>query len=202
LKTFIVETHGDGRSAYFSHYAGGAASCPLGVEGRSPALVNAEKFDGALESEEHIALKAMVAQMLAADAQFTGIGVEAIVHGRYGWRKPDLSAQLHNRLVAFEVQLSTISLVDIVARERFYEDRLGHLIWLTTPAGLARMESQAVKRHHSLTPPAIGISTGYRADRRGGPAPINTRGVALQDLADYLDERRTAALKELAQLHR
>lgn len=30
----------------------------------------------------------------------------------------------------------------------------------------------------------------------------SARGVALQDLADYLDERRTAALKELAQLHR
>jgi hypothetical protein len=30
----------------------------------------------------------------------------------------------------------------------------------------------------------------------------SAKGIALQDLVDYLDERRSAALKKLAQLHR
>jgi len=147
--TRSIDTHGDGRGAYFSHYS--AAGCPLGVEGRTRREVNAEKFDGAQESEAHLALKGMLAQMLDADPAFRNVAVEAVMHGNVGYRKPDVSAYIHNRRIAFEVQLSTMLLPDIVAREDFYEANKTHLLWVTSSYALSRMQTlsfQAILWHN------------------------------------------------------
>jgi hypothetical protein len=137
-----VQAHGDGRQAYFSHYSGGAARCALGVEARSIAAINAEKFNGAAESAEHRGLKAMLAQMLRADAGVFDVQVERVMAGDSGWRKPDVAARIGTRQAVFEIQLARPHLPDIVAREAFYSHERVHLFWLTTPARLVQMARQ------------------------------------------------------------
>jgi hypothetical protein len=137
-----VEAYGDGRQAYFSHFAGGAAHCALGVEARSIAAINAEKFDGAAESAEHFRLKAMLDQMLRADAGIFDVRVEGVMAGAEGWRKPDVAARIGARQAVFEIQLARPHLPDIVAREAFYSHERVHLFWLTTPARLVQMARQ------------------------------------------------------------
>jgi len=137
--TNMLDTHGDGRGAYFCHHNGSA--CSLGVEGRSPLAINAERYDGAQESDEHHSLKSMLAEMLGADPAFSNVAIESVMHGRDSWRRPDVSARVHNRRIAFEVQLATMLLPELIAREEFYETNQSHLVWLTSARSLGRLQS-------------------------------------------------------------
>lgn len=137
-----IEENCDGQSAFFSHFPGGAQNCDLDIYGRPLASVNADKFGGNTESEEHQHLKRLLAAALTFDTAFADIRVEKRVGDDEHWRRPDVSAAFHGRGIAFEIQLSRPHLVDSLARETFYQQRHMHLVWLTTPARVGQLVAQ------------------------------------------------------------
>ena len=84
-----------------------------------------------------------LASMLEADSAFSETNVEKVISRPPEWRKPDVSALLQERLVAFDVQLATTQLPAIEGREAFYEDHGIRYMWLTNSNDVRTLARQA-----------------------------------------------------------
>ncbi|MDH4992230.1 DUF6035 family protein [Aquamicrobium lusatiense] len=102
---------------------------------RNARSIDAEKFHGNQESERHKNLKAMICENLALDPDAAEAG---IVQERYtkgtdgtGYAFPDVFAvNWQGDPAAFEIQLATTQLPNIVRREDFYEANGIRLVWI------------------------------------------------------------------------
>lgn len=93
--------------------------------------IEARRYNGAKESEDHIFMKRVLRESLELDPEFSGIESEQVWKGNFGaWRKPDISATVGSRKVAMEVQLSTTFLDVIVGRREFYLRNAAALLWV------------------------------------------------------------------------
>ena len=133
----------DGRDAFFAHHAGTAEDCEWGTGGQNPRDIDALKYEGVQEGAQHKYLKSSLALMLEADPAFDNVTIECVVQRPYGWRKPDVSAKFCGREVAFDLQLSTTQLPEIVARQNFYEQSGIYYMWVTRSNDPLRLFSQA-----------------------------------------------------------
>ena len=133
----------DGRDAFFAHHAGTAEDCEWGTSGENPREIDRLKYGGAIEGVQHQRLKAMLASMLEADPAFTQVRVEDVISRPPHWRKPDVSARFLDGLVAFDLQLATTQLPDIVAREGFYEQHSIRYVWVTSTDDAQNLARQA-----------------------------------------------------------
>lgn len=138
----------DGSQAFFAHHAGAAVGVGKGCAwhtdgGQRADDVDARKFNGALESHQHRALKAILVQMLGADEVFCEVAQERVISRLPNWRKPDVSALMDGREIAFDIQLATTHLPAIVGRERFYEENRIIYVWLVDADNLLELGAQA-----------------------------------------------------------
>ena len=133
----------DGRDAHFSHHAGFAKQCAWGTVGQNPSVIDAAKFNGVLEGEDHRRLKTWLAEMLTADPAYSDIAVEKVCSHAGGWRKPDVSAGWFGGQVAFDIQLATTHLPVITAREAFYHEVATCFVWLVGTDYVDRLSAQA-----------------------------------------------------------
>ena len=133
----------DGRDAYFGHHAGTAEDCEWGTVGQNPRDIDAIKYGGVTEGEQHKSLKNSLALMLEADLDFGDIDIERIVKCQLGLRRPDVSARFLDREIAFDLQLATTQLPEIVARQNFYEQSRIRYVWVTDSNDPRRLTLQA-----------------------------------------------------------
>ena len=133
----------DGRDAFFAHHAGTAEDCEWGTGGEDPREINRLKYGGATESVQHQRLKSMLATMLEADQAFNDIQIEHVISRPPHWRKPDVTATFLSKLIAFDLQLATTQLPDIVARENFYEQHNIRYVWVTNSDDAQNLARQA-----------------------------------------------------------
>ncbi|WP_345932208.1 DUF6035 family protein [Tistrella arctica] len=102
---------------------------------RNARSIDARKFHGHQESERHKALKAMICENLAFDhqAKEAAIAQERYTKGVDGtsYAFPDVfAASWYGGPAAFEIQLATTQLPNIVRREDFYADNGIRLVWI------------------------------------------------------------------------
>lgn len=91
------------------------------------------KYNGEKESDLHEELKNKIAHYLELDENIISVQTEKIYKDlaiSKEWKKPDVMAELADKKIAFELQLSTTFLSVIVARTIFYRERGIFLIWI------------------------------------------------------------------------
>ncbi|HEX3882922.1 MAG TPA: DUF6035 family protein [Stellaceae bacterium] len=117
------------------HFAGDHSDCIwAGAIGGTIKSVDAAKFHGQQEGEEHKALSNVVAEILALDTDCRTAGISfrrytKAADGQYVY--PDVFArQWRGNPAAFEIQLSTTHLPVITGRQDFYEKAKIRLVWL------------------------------------------------------------------------
>ena len=120
---------GGGRT-FFKHVRAGDP-CPLTDERAwHPDAIDAARFDGRQEGARHHLLKTTLAAMAEADPAFTDVAVERAIPMAGGWRRPDVQAVLGGTRVVFEVQLASLQLPRMMAREQAYEAAGMRLVWV------------------------------------------------------------------------
>lgn len=120
------------RRFYFRHTLEDGR-CPVRTRGEfSEEQINAMRYHGAKESEDHKRMKEIIAESLRIDPRFTDVKVEKVWKGqdRKSWRKPDVQAVFDGIPVAFEIQLSTTFLRVIAERRVFYLKEGALLCWI------------------------------------------------------------------------
>ncbi|MBJ6802774.1 DUF6035 family protein [Geomonas propionica] len=99
-----------------------------------PDDVRAAKYNGAKESDAHKEMKKRLLYSLYADSSFAKDSIleERRWEGASPWeyRQPDVQAVRNNQRIAFEVQLSSTLIDEVVARREFYLRQGGILIWI------------------------------------------------------------------------
>ncbi|MDD3312999.1 DUF6035 family protein [Pseudodesulfovibrio sp.] len=128
----------DKMGQYFIHETV-EGNCPyLQERGLSQDEIRARNFNGQKESPAHKETKAWLAECLKADSSFSDVMVErrfTSSHDSKSYRVPDVRATLHSPegdlVVAFEIQLSSTFLTEIVGRREFYLDEEALLIWVS-----------------------------------------------------------------------
>lgn len=126
------------RFFHFRHHPTieGLVKCDISTKGElSPAQITAIKYNAQKESQAHIRLKEIIRDSLIADRLCGEPQVEKVWKGqtvaeRAAWRKPDVQVVRGNLRIAFEVQLSTTFLTEIVGRREFYRANGGSMIWV------------------------------------------------------------------------
>ncbi|WP_256582755.1 DUF6035 family protein, partial [Pseudomonas sp. 1239] len=126
------------RFFHFRHHPTieGLIPCDISTKGAlSPAQITAIKYNAQKESQAHIRLKGIIRDSLIADLSCGEPQVEKVWKGqavadRATWRKPDVQVARGNERIAFEVQLSTTFLTEIVGRREFYRANGGSMIWV------------------------------------------------------------------------
>ncbi|WP_461791442.1 DUF6035 family protein [Pedobacter sp.] len=91
------------------------------------------KYNGEKESDLHEQLKNKIAHYLEMEDNIISVQTEKVykdIAVSKEWKKPDVMAELGNKKIAFELQLSTTFLSVIVARTLFYRDRGVYLVWI------------------------------------------------------------------------
>lgn len=141
------------RSFYFRHPNDPLAKCPYRYDSKlTPDQINAMKYDGAKESKRHKHIKEMLRISLSADISLIpgSVKLETTVSSRNGewmtWRRPDVQAQLGEKLLAFEIQLSTTFLTVIAGRREFYLKKGGLLFWIFDEEFLNQEEMRFTER--------------------------------------------------------
>ncbi|MGX1126544.1 DUF7830 domain-containing protein [Pseudomonas sp. HLS-6 TE3448] len=112
------------RRFHFRHHPReeGRHKCSVSTRGKfSAAQINCMKYNAAQESAAHLRLKGIIRDSLIADENCSEPLVEKIWKGmpladRAQWRKPDVQVERAGQRLAFEVQLSTTYLTEIVGR--------------------------------------------------------------------------------------
>ncbi|WP_059405226.1 DUF6035 family protein [Pseudomonas sp. RIT-PI-q] len=126
------------RRFHFRHHPDeeGKRDCPISTRGSfSAEQINSMKYNAAKESSAHLRLKGIIRDSLVADAQCSEPQVEKVWRSmptaeRAKWRKPDVQVERAGQRLAFEVQLSTTFLTEIVGRREFYRANGGAIIWV------------------------------------------------------------------------
>ncbi len=118
----------------WKHYAGAPSVCPW-YSGRnlSPDDIGALKYNGLQEGALHRWIKETVGDLLR---NVPAIAPDSVVVDRYivaedGRRRPDIRARHGDRHIAFEIQLATTTLPEILNRNSFYRASGMNLAWLT-----------------------------------------------------------------------
>lgn len=91
------------------------------------------KYNGEKESDLHNQLKNGIAHYLKQDELVISVQNEKVYKNlaiSKEWKKPDVLAEMTDKKVAFELQLSTTFLSVIVSRTVFYRNRGVFLIWV------------------------------------------------------------------------
>lgn len=132
--------HGSG-NRYFRHHTD-ISNCPWFTGGTATReLRDAEEFLWEKESAEHFRLKWAVCDALNRDPEVNNTAKvqetlwSGLMHDR--WRRPDIRCTWRGREIAFELQLGTTHLREVVARENFYREEKIFVIWVFHPAALA-----------------------------------------------------------------
>lgn len=121
------------RRQFFFRHTLEDGRCPARTRGElSEEQINAMRYHGVKESEDHLRMKEIVAESLRLDPRFTDVNVEKVWKGqdRKSWRKPDVQAVFNGLPVAFEIQLSTTFLRVIAERRVFYLNEGALLCWI------------------------------------------------------------------------
>lgn len=126
------------RFFHFRHHPSieGLIKCDISTKGElSAAQITAIKYNAQKESQAHIRLKGIIRDSLIADESCEDPQVEKVWKGqpvaeRATWRKPDVQVRRGEQRIAFEVQLSTTFLTEIVGRREFYRANGGSMIWV------------------------------------------------------------------------
>ena len=122
---------------YFAH-RDSENNCPkLEKQNASQDIIRAIKYNGAKESHAHLETKRLLIDSLNADPNFSGAEEEKVWKSKNEdgkFRRPDVQAIYHSPKgdlrIAFEVQLSTTFLSEIVQRSEFYLNDGALLIWV------------------------------------------------------------------------
>lgn len=121
------------RRQFFRHYQGDG-NCPYKTTGeRNQRIIDAMRYNGRKEGDEHKRVKKLLESSIKADAQFDDLAIEQRWWGitdETKWRKPDVKAKHNGVSVAFEVQLSTTFLNVMRERRQFYLENGGILLWI------------------------------------------------------------------------
>ena len=105
--------------------------CPLQDDRRRAVYRKDVDYAGAAESPEHKQLKRKLIECLTRDPDFSDIDTGRLFSGsRSGWRQPDVNAEWRNQRLAFELQLSSTYLEELVERRIIYRERSVPMIWL------------------------------------------------------------------------
>lgn len=120
------------------YHADVEANCPkLEEKGISQKHIRAIKYNGAKESIAHKEIKQFIIDSLNVDPNFSDIAPEKTWRGEVDetkFRRPDVRATYNGPNgqinIAFEVQLSTTFLSEIVGRSEFYRKENGLVIWI------------------------------------------------------------------------
>lgn len=133
--------HGSG-NRYFRH-DNEPPICPWYTgRGVTREMKEAEDFLTEKESPQHFRLKWLIADALNRDRETKGtVAVQGTLWGQLltgEWRRPDVQCTWRGRRVAFEVQLGTTHLREIVYRENFYRAEGIYVIWVFHPAAMDR----------------------------------------------------------------
>lgn len=126
------------RHFHFRHHPDeeGKRDCPISTRGAFSAdQINRMKYNAAKESSAHLRLKGIIRDSLLADSECSEPQVEKVWRSmptaeRAKWRKPDVQVERAGQRLAFEVQLSTTFLTEIVGRREFYRANGGAIIWV------------------------------------------------------------------------
>ncbi|MFP7836577.1 DUF6035 family protein [Pseudomonas aeruginosa] len=126
------------RRFHFRHHPDeeGKRGCPISTRGVFSAdQINRMKYNAAKESLAHLRLKSIIRDSLVADDKCSDPMVEKVWRGmtvaeRATWRKPDVQVEHAGQRLAFEVQLSTTFLTEIVGRREFYRANRGAIVWV------------------------------------------------------------------------
>lgn len=126
-----------GTVSFFAHLYD-SDECEIKTKGtKSQEEIQALKYSGIRESLRHIELKDRLFQALTTDkSKSMGISSAAIEktyvseNPLLNWRRPDVYAEIGNKKVVFELQLSTTFLSVIVARDVFYKLNNTFIIWI------------------------------------------------------------------------
>lgn len=126
------------RRFHFRHHPDeeGTKGCPISTKGAfSTDQINRMKYNAAKECAAHLRLKGIIRDSLYADSACSEPEVEKVWRGmpiadRATWRKPDVQVYREQRRFAFEVQLSTTFLTEIVGRREFYRVNGGAIVWV------------------------------------------------------------------------
>lgn len=126
------------RCFHFRHHPSieSETGCSISTKGKlSPDQINRIKYNAQKESHAHIRLKGIIRDSLRVDKSCSAPQVEKVWKGlrvadRATWRKPDVQVERAGQRIAFEVQLSTTYLTEIVGRREFYRVNSGAMIWV------------------------------------------------------------------------
>lgn len=124
----------DGEQAFTFRHVLEDGRCPAKTRGRlSDAEIRMRLYNGVKESTAHKEMKALIAESLACDPDFSHINVESVWMGedRVSRRKPDVRAVWRGTVpVAFEIQLTRALRRVIAERRVFYRKEEGLLCWV------------------------------------------------------------------------
>ncbi|SHO51400.1 DUF6035 family protein [Desulfopila aestuarii] len=123
-----------GRRRFFQHRKGFPRTCFYsGDEGRDPRQIDAEKFGGIQEGPRHKELKDLLCEILSFSKTAEGIIQERHISLDDGtFARPDVYVE--NWLgtpLAFDIQLSTTQIPNIIRREAFYKRGGIRYMWIT-----------------------------------------------------------------------
>lgn len=130
----LLVLHSDSRkSLHFSHMAY-SEPCPIKSTNEfSTTERELIRYQSTKESDRHKFLKNQLADCLRLDPDVSHVQVERIARSakeKANWRRPDITAHFKGHKIAFEIQLSVISIDLIVARKLFYAEQGIYLIWI------------------------------------------------------------------------
>ncbi|HDS1738288.1 DUF6035 family protein [Pseudomonas putida] len=134
----VILVRTKGRRFHFRHHPAEEIEqkCTISTRGQLSAdQINCMKYNAAKESTAHLRLKGIIRDSLIADDTCSEPLVEVVWKGmrfadRAQWRKPDVQVEQAGQRIAFEVQLSTTYLTEIVGRREFYHLNNGAMIWI------------------------------------------------------------------------
>jgi competence CoiA-like predicted nuclease len=126
------------RGQFFAHWPDCDNSCRwMEKHGYSQEQIRARRFHGQKESHAHKQIKGFVFNCLKTDPMFTDVKVEQVWRSKEkdgAWRKPDVSAMYRGPNgafpIAFEIQLSSTFLSEIVERREYYRKQGALLVWI------------------------------------------------------------------------
>ena len=134
------------------HFSGDHSDCRWSnATSRNIRSIDAEKFHGNQESEQHKVLSQFIADVLNLDPETKSAGISfrrytKAENGQYTY--PDVYAETwRNGPAAFEVQLSTTHMPVIVRRQDFYKENKIRLIWIVG-FGIDRLNKRAFRDIH------------------------------------------------------
>jgi len=106
-------------------------SCPLQDDRRRSEYRKDVEYARAAEGAEHSKMRQDILGLLNLDPAFTDVGMGRLFAGKQaGWRQPDLNALWGDQRMAFELQLSSTYLEELVRRREVYRDHEVPMLWV------------------------------------------------------------------------